>query len=97
MRCVGRPRVRTSKPLMVHANVHGLRWTKLRFKNERDGHGIKQRRRFLAPLVIQQSERVRNRRALAKEEVAIRSVHFQLSGIEWHHEQRHARSKQYMR
>src|SRR5256885_2181684 len=65
--------------LLVYMNKHGLNGTKLRLNDESKSHGIEECWRLLGPLVIEQSKRIGDRRALAKQEIAIRRIHLQLS------------------
>lgn len=55
------PRARES--FVVDGDMHRLHWTKFGIDDVRDCHGIEQRGRFLPPFVVEQRQRVRERRA----------------------------------
>ena len=87
---VGRAWFGASKSFVVDANVHGLDGAEAGIHEEGDGHGIEEGRCFLAPLVVEKSEGVGKRRALAEEEAALDLVEFQLRAVEGHNEEGHA-------
>src|SRR6266481_297883 len=90
----GRAGVVSRKALFVDADVHGLGGAKCRIDEEGDGHGIKERGRFLAPLVIENGKSVGDGRALTEEVSAFDLVKLELGGVEGHDEERHARSEE---
>src|SRR6267143_3323506 len=71
---VGRARFGASKTFVVDANVHGLDRAEAGIHEKGDGHRIEEGRCFLAPLVVEQSEGVGERGALAEEEGALNLV-----------------------
>src|SRR5260370_17285189 len=79
-----------SRTLFVDSDVHRLDGTKARIHEEGDSHGIEKSGRFLAPLVVEKSEGVGERCALAEEESALDFVHFQLRRVQGHDEEGHS-------
>src|SRR6266853_931197 len=88
--------VGASKALRVNADVHGLDGAKSGTDQEGDGHGIEQSRRLLAPLMIEKSERIGERSALAEEEGALDFVELELGGVERHDEEGHAGGEEFL-
>src|SRR6266700_4196688 len=93
---VGRAGVWASETLLVDANVHGLDGAEAGIHEESDGHGIEKGGCFLAPLVIEKSEGVGERGALAEEEGALDLVHFELRGFEGHDEEGDASREEFL-
>ena len=62
-----------------------------------DGHRVEERRSWLAPLVVERGERVRERGSLLEEECALVFVEFQLGGVERHHVDRDAAGEEFLR
>ena len=87
---VGGAGVGAGKTFFVDANVHGLDGAQTGIHKEGDGHGVEEGWRFLAPLVVEQSEGVCERRALTEEEGALDLVELQLGGVEGHDEEGHS-------
>ena len=61
---VGSTRLGASETFVVDADVHGLDGANLRVQDVGERHGIEERRSWLAPLVIEQSESVGERSSL---------------------------------
>jgi len=93
---VGRTGVGASKTFVVDANVHGLDGAEAGIHEEGDGHGVEQGWCFLAPLVVEESEGVGERCALAEEEGALDLVELQLGGVEGHDIEGHSRGEEFL-
>ena len=96
IRGAGRAGVGARKTFVVNADVHGLDGAERGIDEEGDGHRVEKGGRLLAPLVVEQSEGVGERRALAEEEGALDFVELELGGVEGHDEKRHAGGKQFL-
>jgi len=73
--------------------MHGLDGAECGIYEEGDGHGVEEGWRFLAPQVVEESEGVGERGALAEEKSALDLVKLQLSGVEGHDEEGDSRGE----
>ena len=92
----GRAGFGAGKSFVVNADVHGLDGAEGGIDEEGDGHGVEEGRRFLAPLVVEESEGVGERGALAEEEGAVDLVELQLGGVEGHDEKGHSCGEEFL-
>src|SRR5215469_15280046 len=87
--------------IVLHPQPHRLRRTQLRPDRIPYRHDIEQRGRLLPrtirPLVIENGQRIRQRRSVTENPPALQLLQFNLRGIERHHVQRHARRKHFPR
>ena len=82
---VGSAHFSTSKTFVVDADVHRLYRTNFGIENKSHRHGIEEGGRLLAPFMIEQRQRIRERSPLFEEVGALGFVELQLRGIERHH------------
>ena len=92
----GGARVGARKTFVINANMHRLDRAKGGIDEEGDGHRVEERRRLLAPLVVEERERVCERSALAEEECALNFVELELGSVEGHDEEWHASGEQFL-
>src|SRR5690348_7406077 len=76
--------------------MYGLDGAERGIHEEGDGHGIEERGRLLAPLVVEEGEGVGERRALAEEEGALDLVELELGGVEGHDEKGHTSGEEFL-
>ncbi len=76
--------------------MHGLDGAEAGIYEEGDGHGVEEGGCFLAPLVVEQSEGVGERGAVAEEEGAFHFVEFQLGGVKGHDKEGHACGEEFL-
>src|SRR6266478_4544733 len=94
IRPVGRACLSTGKTFVVNADAHRLNGAEAGIHKEGDGHWVEKGRCFLAPLVIEQSEDIGERVALAEQKGALDLVQLQLRGVQRHDKERHSRGKE---
>src|SRR5580658_4654754 len=93
---VRRARLASSKAFIVDADVHGFDGANFWIEDKSDGHGVEERGSLLAPLVIEQRQRVRKRSSLLEEISAFGLVELQLGRVKRHDVQLHPGKKEFL-
>ena len=95
--CVGHAGGFAGVAVFVDDEVELRHRAKIWLQNVGDGHHVEQRRRLLAPLVIEDGQRVGQRSSLPEKERAHFFVELQLRRIEGHHENGNTAGEEFLR